>query len=103
MRIRPWILIAFCFAAVGCTAGPNSLIGTNDAYGHVAGFWLGAWHGSITFVTFVFSLFDNHVQIYEVHNNGCLYNLGFLLGLGTVVRAVLFFVKTLAAILLDLL
>jgi hypothetical protein len=46
----------------------------------VAGFWLGLWHGFICVVTFVVSLFNHDVQMYEVHNNGALYNLGYLLG-----------------------
>ena len=46
----------------------------------VAGFWMGLWHGLICVVTFVVSLFNPTVQIYEVHNNGAWYNFGFLLG-----------------------
>jgi len=31
-------------------------------------------------VTFIISLFDKNVQMYDVHNNGGWYNLGFFLG-----------------------
>ena len=48
--------------------------------GIVAGFWRGVWNGIIAPVTFVISLFNKDVQMYEVHNNGALYNPGFLLG-----------------------
>jgi hypothetical protein len=48
-----------------------------------AGFWLGLWHGLITPVTFVISLFTDHVNIYEVHNNGNWYDFGYVLGLMT--------------------
>jgi hypothetical protein len=45
-----------------------------------AGFWYGLWHGLISFVTFIISLFKDNVNIYEVNNTGKLYNLGFILG-----------------------
>ena len=45
---------------------------------------LGLWHGIITPVTFVISLFNENVNIYEVHNNGNWYNFGFVFGLSIV-------------------
>jgi hypothetical protein len=45
-----------------------------------AGFWVGFWHGLIAPFTFVISLFNPDVRIYETHNNGGWYDLGFLLG-----------------------
>ncbi|SER79028.1 hypothetical protein SAMN05216199_1227 [Pedococcus cremeus] len=56
--------------------------GTNAAESHSgAGFWLGLWQGMIIPVTFVISLFNDNVSIYEVHNNGNWYDFGFVLGL----------------------
>ena len=49
-----------------------------------AGFWLGVWHGFSAPVMFVISLFSSTIGIYEVHNNGGWYNLGFLLGLSMI-------------------
>ncbi|MBP6977158.1 MAG: hypothetical protein PHD61_10290 [Bacteroidales bacterium] len=46
----------------------------------VANFWAGLWHGFISFFTFIISLFNDQVTIYEVNNVGKLYNLGFILG-----------------------
>lgn len=46
-----------------------------------AGFWAGLWHGLISLVTFVISLFNSDVSIYEVNNSGWPYNLGFILGI----------------------
>lgn len=46
------------------------------------GFWYGLWHGVITPVTFVISLFSDSVEIYAVNNNGGWYNFGFVIGLG---------------------
>lgn len=61
--------------------GPNPLVSTADAHGRPAGFWLGIWHGIISPITLVLSFVNKQtVQIYEVHNDGSLYNLGFVLG-----------------------
>lgn len=81
------IVILFIMAA-GCVAGPNPQVNTPDDQGHVAGVWLGLWHGIIAPFTFVISLFDPNVQMYDVHNNGDWYNLGFLLGMGVFFGAI---------------
>ena len=59
-----------------CAAGANAAVSHNGA-----GFWLGLWQGMIIPVTFVISLFNDHVSIYEVDNNGNWYDFGFVLGL----------------------
>jgi len=64
--------------------GPNPLIGTADANGRVAGILLGLWHGIISPVTLVLSFVNQGVQMYEVHNDGGQYNLGYLLGVAIV-------------------
>lgn len=63
----------------GCFADPNPLTGVSPE-GKPAGFWMGLWQGSIVGIAFVISLFSENVNIYEVHNRGTLYNLGFVLG-----------------------
>ncbi len=69
-----------------CAPGANPSVGTVVAdAGQPAGFWLGLWQGLIAPVTFVVSLFNDQVGIYEVHNSGNLYNLGYVLGLGFIV------------------
>jgi hypothetical protein len=65
---------------VGCAPGSNELVNSANAGGIVAGFWRGLWNGIIAPVTFVISLFNRNVQMYEVHNNGNWYNFGFLVG-----------------------
>jgi hypothetical protein len=62
------------------TPGPNPLVAKADANGQVAGALLGLWHGVIAPVTMVVSFFNQDVTMYEVHNDGSQYNLGFLLG-----------------------
>lgn len=54
----------------GCAAGPNPAMGTPAVDGNIAGFWLGLWHGMISPITFIVSLFESGVHFYEVHNNG---------------------------------
>lgn len=66
---------------MSCAPGPNQLTDSPDYKGNVAGFWHGLWHGFIVLFTFIVSLFSDSVRIYEVHNSGTWYNLGFLLGM----------------------
>lgn len=73
--------------------GLNPLINTADSNGRVTGIWLGIWHGIISPVTLIFSFTNPNIQMYEVHNNGSYYTLGFLIGvvflflvLGLIVR-----------------
>jgi len=79
----PVLLVFGLFMVNGCAGGPNSAVDTPCESGSIAGFWLGLWHGMISCFTFIISLFEKSVGFYEVHNNGALYNLGFLLGVGT--------------------
>ena len=62
------------------TPGPNPEQDTPAANGNVAGLGTGIWHGVIALVTLIMSFFNPEVQMYEVHNSGPLYNLGFFLG-----------------------
>jgi hypothetical protein len=79
------LLIVVVLLVSACAAGANPRAGTATAAGTVAGFWLGLWHGIIAPVTFVISLFSDGVGIYEIHNSGAWYDLGFVLGLGFLV------------------
>jgi hypothetical protein len=65
-----------------CAPGANNVATVNAP--HIAGFWLGLWHGIICPVTFLISLFNDHVNVYDVHNNGNWYNFGFVLGVSVV-------------------
>jgi hypothetical protein len=75
--LLPLIAALLALILVGCAAGPNALIGhTPDP----AGFWMGLWHGLISPITFLISLFRSDINIYEVANNGNWYDFGFILG-----------------------
>jgi hypothetical protein len=71
------VLAATLLLVGACAAGPNDVA---QAGGDNAGFWLGLWQGLISPITFLISLFNEDVNIYEVHNNGNWYNFGFMLG-----------------------
>jgi hypothetical protein len=65
--------------------GPNPMINQPDANGLVARAVAGLWHGIIAPVTLVISFFNSNVHMYEVHNAGSEYDLGFLLGVTLVI------------------
>ena len=75
-------VLALALVLSACAPGPNTAEKTAAADGHTAGFFLGLWHGFISPVTFVISIFTKNVRLYEVHNNGTWYNFGFVLGAG---------------------
>lgn len=64
--------------------GPNPLVNTANADGHIAGILLGIWHGFISPVTLVLSFTNQDMHMYEVYNDGSQYDLGFLLGMAIV-------------------
>ena len=66
------------------TPGPNPEQNKEDAAGRVAGVVQGLWHGLIAPVTLIGSFFNPDLQMYEVHNNGREYNLGYLFGIALV-------------------
>ena len=60
------------------TPGPNSKYNLKGA--SPAGFLAGLWHGLILPITFLVSLFNPGVRIYEINNSGCWYDFGFIIG-----------------------
>jgi hypothetical protein len=78
------LLVLVLGALTGCAARPNEFVNKAVADMPVAGFWQGLWHGFISPVTFVISLFNPAVGMYDVYNNGGWYNFGFLLGAGAI-------------------
>jgi hypothetical protein len=59
-------------------AGPNSKY--NQPGAAPAGFLGGLWHGLISPITFIISLFAPNVRIYETNNKGVIYDFGFIIG-----------------------
>ncbi len=84
MKRIAWLgcLLILFMVLSSCAPGPNTVEKTADEEGKIAGFWRGLWHGLISPITFIISVFTGDVRIYEVHNNGSWYNFGFVLGAG---------------------
>ena len=76
------LVLILMFILCCCVAGPNDLEKEPDQKGKVSGFWKGLWHGIISPITFIISIFTRNVRFYEVHNSGFWYNLGFVIGAG---------------------
>lgn len=64
-------------ALTACAPAANSFAETAA----LPGFWLGLWHGFICPITFLVSLFNDHVGVYEVRNDGHWYDFGFVSGI----------------------
>lgn len=74
------LLVFTMLLMVGCAASANPTV--NSTGYDVAGFWLGLWHGCIAPIAFVVGLLYKNIGVYEIHNSGGWYDLGFLLGVG---------------------
>jgi hypothetical protein len=55
-----------------------SACATTEPYG----FWGGLWHGMVSPISFIGSLFSDHIAMYAHNNNGHWYDFGFTLGAG---------------------
>ena len=74
LKNKPILVIFALFLLTSCA--PGNLRFDADP----AGFWFGLWHGFISLVTFIISLFNDNVAIYEANNSGGWYDFGFILG-----------------------
>ena len=83
MQKRSLILLSLLLVLLlsACAAGANPESSVPNTDGDLAGFWMGLWHGLIAPIAFIFSLFTDNVNVYEVHNNGNWYDFGFMFGL----------------------
>ena len=80
VRARPivfFLMLACVVLLSSCAAGPNPAVGTGE---DPAGFLQGLWNGLIVLFTFVISLFNDDVSVYEVANSGNWYDFGFVMG-----------------------
>jgi len=73
--------------------GPNPMVNQPDGRGLIARAGAGLWHGIIAPVTLVISFFNSDVHMYEVHNAGSEYDLGFLLGVTLVIALLSLFAR----------
>jgi hypothetical protein len=68
--------------------GQNPMINQPDVNGRIARAGAGLWHGLIAPATLIISFFSPDIRMYEVHNTGSEYDLGFLLGLALVLAII---------------
>lgn len=68
-------ITALLFSSCAKTV-PVEILSETSPYG----FWNGLWHGIISPITLIITLFREDVAMYAIHNNGAWYNVGFLFG-----------------------
>jgi hypothetical protein len=73
--------------------GPNPMINQPDMSGRIARAGAGLWHGIIAPATLLVSFFNSDVRMYEVHNAGSEYDLGFLIGAALVISILGLFIR----------
>ena len=81
MKTKSLLLITVCILIIaislsGCVAGDGSGSIINPA-----GFFSGVWHGWIAPFALIYSFFNPTVGIYEIHNTGLPYNIGFYMAI----------------------
>lgn len=80
-----FLLITIMLLATGCADVSNvqECLSPNE---HTYGFWSGTWHGMISGISFIGSLFSDNIAVYAVNNNGAWYDFGFVGGLFFLIR-----------------
>ncbi len=71
------VILILALLSTTCAPGNKANFNVNEP----AGFWMGVWHGMISFFTLIISFFSDKIHMYEIHNKGSLYNAGFFIGL----------------------
>ncbi|MDA3851975.1 MAG: hypothetical protein PF447_12000 [Spirochaetaceae bacterium] len=76
MRLKFPLIFLVILLFLSCVPGD----GTNNSQNE-AGFFWGIWHGWIAPVSLIISFFNPQRSIYETHNIGFIYDLGFYLAI----------------------
>ncbi len=78
-NISLFLIVLFTlFLLNSCTADNHNL--SQCVTNEPKGFLFGLWHGLISPITLIISLFNENITIYESSNNGGWYNVGFVWG-----------------------
>ena len=85
MKSLIYIFLAIVILFSGCADAQHV---EHCVKGHVYGFWGGIWHGSIMFFSLIGSWFNDDIAVYAINNNGGWYNLGFVFGIGGLLRLI---------------
>lgn len=70
------IVVLFSTSLTGCIPGDGA-----NSPAHLAGFFSGVWHGWIAPFSLIYSIFNKNTGIYEIYNNGFLYNFGYYMAI----------------------
>ena len=84
MKRSVFNFVVLCICVLLCTSCADATNVQECLSGDPYGFWGGLWHGLISPISFIVSLFSDTVAVWAVNNNGGWYTFGFLLGAGTV-------------------
>ncbi len=68
------IMLALCMLVVLSSCLPGDGKNTPERQ---ANFFTGIWHGWIAPISLIIGIFDHNIRIYETHNTGWWYDLGF--------------------------
>lgn len=71
------VLVVFVFSGCAESVAIDECV-TTDPYGFLGGLW----HGIISPVSFILSIFMSDVAMYAVNNTGGWYDFGFVIGAG---------------------
>ncbi|NDL66846.1 hypothetical protein [Anaerotalea alkaliphila] len=66
------LLVLLVLLLAGCVPGDG-----RNTLANPAGFFWGVWHGWLAPVSLIIGFFDRSIRVYEVHNTGWFYDLGF--------------------------
>ena len=78
--MKKTILILTALLLLGSCADSQTV--SECVTGSSYGFWGGLWHGMISGISFIGSLFFEDISVYALNNNGGWYDFGFLAGIG---------------------
>ena len=113
-RFQSFVLLVFLFGLLSaCAPGASASVQVNtpsvsmqltapsgnpmtnqpDASGRVARAGAGLWHGIIAPATLLVSFFNSDIRMYEVHNAGAEYDMGFFIGFILVIAFIGFLIR----------
>jgi len=73
--------------------GANPMTNQPDVNGRIARAGAGLWHGIIAPATLLVSFFNSDIRMYEVHNAGAEYDMGFFLGFVLIIAFIGFLIR----------
>lgn len=79
MNRKGWLVVLLIMVAsllTGCLPGHTKYLVEAPA-----GFLSGIWHGWLAPLSLILSIFTENVRMYETHNVGFLYDLGFYMAI----------------------